>query len=214
MCEPWDDLPPSPGSPISITDDDCDKEQDLSLGPCTANLERISLDADGDACACIEANNKEAPVKRIVKCARPTRKERVPGRTYRWVETCFHKKEVPDVRAGLKKHLKPIAIWATCKLCLYKNPKAKAYGVKTKITHCPLWTGCVKHVENTHCLHTLEEIDEAVASPKAHWDNLEDKMVEERGVQTRHQGQSMLDDCVPEHWHGSAENKCCVANLA
>ena len=38
MHEPWDDLQPSPGSPISITDDDCDKEQDPSLGLCTAHL--------------------------------------------------------------------------------------------------------------------------------------------------------------------------------
>ena len=106
------------------------------------------------------------------------------------MEICFHKRAVPDPRAGLKKHPKPIAIWATCKLCLYKNLKAKAYSVKTKITHCPLWTGCVKHVENTHYLHTPKEIDEAVINPKAHWDNLEDMKVRERGVETRHQGQA------------------------
>ena len=91
-------------------------------------------------------------------------------------------KKVPDPHAGYKKHLKPISIWATCKLCLYTNLNVKLLGVKTKITHCPLWSGCVKHVENTHCLHTPEEIDEGVADPKAHWDNLEDKKARERGV--------------------------------
>ena len=108
MRNPWDDVQPSPGSPISITNDDCDKEQDPSLGPCTARLERISLGADGDARASIEAKKKEAPAKRTVKRARRTRKEHVPGRTYRWVENCFHKMEVLDLRAGHKEHLKPI----------------------------------------------------------------------------------------------------------
>ena len=107
--------------------------------------------------------------------------------------------EVQAPRVGLKKHPKPIAIWATSKLCLYRNLKAKAYGVKTKITYCTSWIGCVKHVENTHCLHTPEEIDEAVANPKAHWDNLEDKNARERGLETRHQGQSTLDECMPEY---------------
>ena len=79
MREPWDYLQPSPSSPISISDDDCDKEQDPSLGLCTAHLERISLGANGDARACIEAKKKEAPTKRTVKCARDTRKERVPS---------------------------------------------------------------------------------------------------------------------------------------
>ena len=129
------------------------------------------------------------------------------------MENCFHKKEVLDPRAGLKKHRKPIAIWATYKLCLYENLKAKAYGVKTKITHCPSWTGCVKHVENTHYLHTPEEIDEAVGNLKAHWDNLEDKKAREHGVQTRHQGQSTLDECMLEYWRESARRKCRVVNL-
>ena len=130
------------------------------------------------------------------------------------MENGFYKKEVPDPRVGLKKHPKPIAIWATCKLCLYKNPEAKVYGEKTKFTHCPSWTGCVKHVENMHCLHTPKEIDEAIASPKAHWDNLEDKKARERGVQTQHQGQSTWNECVLEYWRGSAERKRRVANLA
>ena len=79
MQDPWDDQQPSPGSPITISDDDCDKEQDPSLGLCTARLERISLGTDGDACASIEGKKKEAPAKRTVKCARCTRKERVSG---------------------------------------------------------------------------------------------------------------------------------------
>ena len=86
MHNPWDDVQPSPHSPITITDDDCDKEQDPSLGPCTARLERISLGADGDTCGPIETNKKEALAKRILKRARRARKERVLGRTYRWVE--------------------------------------------------------------------------------------------------------------------------------
>ena len=81
MRDPWDDLQPSPSSPITISNDDCDKEQDPSLGPCTARLETISLGADGDARACIEANKKEAPAKRTMKRARHTKKERVPGQT-------------------------------------------------------------------------------------------------------------------------------------
>ena len=76
MRELWDDLQPSPGSPIT-TDDNCDKEQNTSLGPCAARLERISLGADGDARASIEAKKKEAPAKRTVKRARRTKKERV-----------------------------------------------------------------------------------------------------------------------------------------
>ena len=72
----------------------------------------------------------------------------------------------------------------------------------------------MKHVENKHCLHTLEEIDEALANPKAHSDNLEDKKARERGVETRHQGQSTLDECVLEYGRGSGERKCCVASLA
>ena len=151
MRDPWDDLQPSPHSPITLTDDDCDKEQDPLLGPCTAYLERISLGADGDARASIEAKKNEAPAKRTVKRARRARKERVLGRTYRWVENCFYTKEVPNPRAGHKKRLKPISIWATCKLCLYQNLNVKPLGVKTKTTHCPSWTGCVKYVENMHC---------------------------------------------------------------
>ena len=58
MRDLWDDVQPCPRSPITVTDDDCDKEQDPSLGLCTAHLERISLGADGDACGSIEAKKK------------------------------------------------------------------------------------------------------------------------------------------------------------
>ena len=79
MHDLWDAVQPSPRSPISITNDDCDKEQDPSLGPCTTRLERISLGADGDARGSIETKNKETPAKRTAKRARCARKERVPG---------------------------------------------------------------------------------------------------------------------------------------
>ena len=99
-------------------------------------------------------------------------------------------------------------------IVLVQKPERQTVRCEDKNTHCPSWTGCVKHVENTHCLHTPEKIDEAVADCKAHWDNLEDKKDRERGVETRHQGQSTLDECVPEYWRGSAERKRCVVNLA
>ena len=86
MRDLWDDVQPYPRSPITITNDNCDKEQDPSLGPCTARLERISLGADGDARGHIEAKKKEAPTKRTVKHARRARKERARSRTYRWVD--------------------------------------------------------------------------------------------------------------------------------
>ena len=43
MHDLWDDVQPSPRPPITIIDDDCHKEQDPSLGPCTTRFERISL---------------------------------------------------------------------------------------------------------------------------------------------------------------------------
>ena len=116
--------------------------------------------------ACIEANKKEALAKRNVKCAKCTKREPVPGQTYKWLEKCYDMNKVVDRRPGLKKP-KVIAIWVTCILCRYKNPDVRAYGVKTKRTNSPSWIGCVKHVQNTHFLHTPEEIDEAVANPKA-----------------------------------------------
>ena len=98
MRDLWDGVQPSPHSPITVIDDDCDKEQDPSLGPCTARLERISLGADGDARGSIEAKKKEAPAKRTVKRARRTKKQCVPGRTYRWVENCLETKPSLDAQ--------------------------------------------------------------------------------------------------------------------
>ena len=107
-----------------------------------------------------------------------------------------------------------LAIWATCQLCKYNNPDFKAFGVKTKISNCASWSGCVKHVENVHYLHDPKDMEEALANPKAHWDDLEDRKARLRGVDTWLQGQSTFDECVEEYGRGSAERKCCVANLA
>ena len=98
MQDLWDYTQPSPDSPITVSDEDCDKEQDPSLGPCTACLERISLGADGNARGHIEAKKKEAPAKRTVKHARRARKERAPSRTYRWVENRLETKPSLDAQ--------------------------------------------------------------------------------------------------------------------
>ena len=98
MRDLWDDVQPSPRSPITVTNDDCHKEQDPSLGLCTVRLERISLGTDGDARGSIEAKKKEAPMKRTVKRARRAKKECVPGRTYRWVENCLETKPSLDAQ--------------------------------------------------------------------------------------------------------------------
>ena len=49
----------------------------------------------------------------------------------------------------------------------------------------------MKHVQNVHYLHDLKEAEEALANPKAHWDDLEDKKVRLRGVETRLQGRAL-----------------------
>ena len=95
------------------------------------------MGADGDAPTCIESNKKEAPTKRNVKRAKRTKRERVLGQTYQWVEKCYDVNKLVDKRPGVKKP-KVIGIEATCILCRYKNPDASAYGVKTKITNCSL----------------------------------------------------------------------------
>ena len=74
----------SPHSPITVSDEHCDKEQDPSLGPCTAHLERISLGADGDARGHIEAKKKEAPTKRTVKHASVLLAELIDGWRIVW----------------------------------------------------------------------------------------------------------------------------------
>ena len=63
-------------------------------------------------------------------------------------------------------------------------------------------------------MHTPEEIDEAVANPKAHWDNLEDRKARLHGVESQLQRQSKFDECVEEYGRGNAKRKCCMANLA
>ena len=67
-----------------------------------------------------------------------------------------------------------VAISAVCRLCKFKSPDCKVYGVKTKPGTCPSWTGCIKHVENIHYLLDRKDLEEALADPKAHWDNLEE----------------------------------------
>ena len=136
MREPWDDVQPWPRSPITVYDDDCEKEQDPSLGPCTARLERISLGADGDARASIEAKKKEALAERTVKCARRARKEHAPGRPYRWVENCLETKpsldaEVfmsdsgRDILVGSRKR-QPFGFQSLC-ISLFEHSCASSY---------------------------------------------------------------------------------------
>ena len=72
----------------------------------------------------------------------------------------------------------------------------------------------MKHVENVHYLHDRKDVEEALANPKAHWDDLEDKKARLRVVDTRLQGQSTLDERVEEYGRGSVERKRCLANLA
>ena len=119
----------------------------------------------------------------------------------------------PNLRLGYKKD-QVLVIWATCILCKYKNPDFKAFRVKTKISNCALWCGCVKHVENMHYLHDAKDVEEALAHRKAHWDDLEDGKARLWGVDTQLQGQSTLDKCVEEYGRGSAKRKRCVMNLA
>ena len=72
----------------------------------------------------------------------------------------------------------------------------------------------MKHVENVHYSHDPKDVEESLANPKAHWDDLKDRKARLHGVDTRLQGQSTLDECVEEYGRGSAERKCCMANLA
>ena len=72
----------------------------------------------------------------------------------------------------------------------------------------------MKHVENVHYLHNPKDEEEALANPKAHWDDLEDRKTRLWGVDIRLQVQGTLDKCMEEYWRGSAERKRCMANLA
>ena len=215
MCVVSEDEGLAPGPSYRISTDDWDEEQHTSLGMCAANMKRLSLGPDYDASAWIEAKDvkKEPPTKKNVKRAKRTTRERLPGHTYKWVLPCYDVKEVSKPCPGYKKP-KVLAIWATCKLCRYKDPDFKAFGVKTKISNCPSWSGCVKHVENLHYLHDPKDLEEALANPKAHWNDLEDKKGRLRGVETRLQGQTTMDECVEEYGRGSGERKRCIVNLA
>ena len=71
-----------------------------------------------------------------------------------------------------------------------------------------------EHIENVHYLHDAKDVEEALANPKTHWDDLEDRKMRLQGVDTQLQGQSTLDECMEEYGHGSAKKKHCVANLA
>ena len=72
----------------------------------------------------------------------------------------------------------------------------------------------MEHVENVHYLHGPKDVEEALANPKAHWDDLEDRKVRLHGVETQLQGQSTLDECMEEYGRGSAKRKHCMMNLA
>ena len=141
-----------------------------------------------------------------VKCQKNTTRELGPIQTYKRVVHCYDVKEVFKPHPGYKKD-QVLAIWATCKLCKYKKPGFKAFSVKTKISNCGSWSGCVKHVENVHYLDDLKDVEEALTNPKAHWDDLEDRKARLWGVNTRIQGQSTLDECMEEYKPGSAERK-------
>ena len=61
-----------------------------------------------------------------------------------------------------------VAILATCRLCKFKSPDCRVYGMKIKPGNCPSWTGCIKHVENIHYLLNRQDLEEALVDPKAH----------------------------------------------
>ena len=63
-------------------------------------------------------------------------------------------------------------------------------------------------------LHNPNDVEGALANPKAHWDDLEDRKARLHGVGTQLQGQSTLDECMEEYRRGSAKMTRCVASLA
>ena len=94
------------------------------------------------------------------------------------------------------------------------KPGIQSVWCEDKISNCPWWPRCVQHVQNLHYLHDPKDFDEAVASRKAHCDNLKDRKARLRRVEIRFQGQSTLDEYMEEYGHGSAEKKHCMANVA
>ena len=139
----------------------CEAEQDVQ--------EIQSIDGDGVGC------NGGTPRRN------PKRRKAGIKENYRWVLPCF---DIKNVEMPYKTTGKPIlvAIWATCKLCKFKSPGCRAYGLKTKPGNCPSWTGCVKHVENIHYLLDSKDLEEDLADPRAHWDSLEESKARKRGL--------------------------------
>ena len=71
----------------------------------------------------------------------------------------------------------------------------------------------MKHMQNLHYLYYPKDVEEALANSKAHWDDLKDRKARLRGVETRLQGQSTLDECMEEYRRGSAERKRRMVDL-
>ena len=182
MCVVSDDEGPALGPSNRICTNDWDEEQHTTLGTRAYSLKRMSLGPDRDALACVNAKDvkKEPAAKRNVKRRECTTREHGPFHTYKWVLPCYNMNKVSKPHPGYKKD-QVLAICAACKLCKYKNTDFKVFGVKTKISNCGSWYGCVKHVENVHYLHDPKNVEEALANPKAHWDDLEDRKARLRG---------------------------------
>ena len=147
MCVVFDDEGLVPGPSNKIATNDWDEEQHTSLGMCVSNLKRTSLGPYCGAPACIEAKNlmQEPLAKRNLKRPKRTMRECGPGQTYKWVVPCYNMNKVSKPCTGYEK-LKVVAIWAICKFFKYTKSDFKAFGVKTKISNCVSWFGCVKHV--------------------------------------------------------------------
>ena len=111
---------------------------------------------------------------------------------------------MPNIRTGKPKM---VDIRETCKLCRFKLPGCKVYGMETKPGNCPSWSRCIRHMETIHYFLGPKDWEEALANPKAHWGCLEESKARKRGIETRFQGQSTLDDCVEEFGHRSVETK-------
>ena len=70
--------------------------------------------------------------------------------------------------------------------------------MKIKAGNCLSWSGCIKHVENIHCLLDPKDLEEALPNLKVHWNSLEESKARKCTIETRFQGQSTLDDCIEE----------------
>ena len=137
MCVVSNDEGLAPGPSNRISTNDWHEEQHTTLGMCATNLKRMSLGPDRDVPACVNDKNvkKELVAKRNVKRRKRTTRERGPIQTYKCVVPCYNVNKVSKPRVGYKKD-DVLTIWATCKLCKYKKPDFKAFGVKKKISNC------------------------------------------------------------------------------